>query len=349
MSLGRDAESSESLRVDVIAIASEESDYGSLLNQAFALKEGESFLDDFPVWGTKGPAETLRIGAYRREKLVASTSARVAHLKTPVGLMKVGLIGGVATLESWRGKGIASRLVTLAVDWLHQNQVGLVALWGSEYEMYQRLGFELCGEQVRLPLKEVLGSIELRGSSEPIVNGWRDSLFPLMKKRDSGLFFQESDLSWISEHKNVDWYSMGRSYAAIGRGIDMKGIVHEWSGPLHELKSLFREILKKYPEAQIISSRAGMKSFRAEVKEENIEYLALIKILDPVRVLHSYFPNLEVKAGQNDLGWTLQMGKNTVKGLSQGDLPQFLFGPSAGASSEEILPLPLWIWGLDSA
>src|SRR5262249_38311310 len=128
----------------------------SLLNRSFHVPPGRSYYDDFPVWQERHGQPVFRVGAFRDGDLAASALIREATLKTPTGPLAIGLIGGVATDERWRGHGLATQAVSLALEWAKARRHSVVLLWGSEHDLYRRLGFELCGVQSRLALEKVV-------------------------------------------------------------------------------------------------------------------------------------------------------------------------------------------------
>jgi GNAT superfamily N-acetyltransferase len=131
--------------------------FSNLLDLSFPVDKNSRFLDDFPIWDCKFHVDSVqRLGLFYGERLVSSCAVRygdlknlnpaLRHLTTPVIL-----IGAVATHPFWRGKGLASLLVDRAIAWGENQGAALALLWGSEHTFYQRLGFELCGEQIRVP------------------------------------------------------------------------------------------------------------------------------------------------------------------------------------------------------
>src|SRR5206468_8828729 len=109
------------------------------------------------------------------------------------GPLPVALIGAVAVAEKYRGAGLASQVVKVLTHWATEKKAALALLWGSEHTLYQRLGFELVGEQVRVPLS----SLKLGSSPAGVSQGWRPALFKALQSRVAGLLLQESDQPWI--------------------------------------------------------------------------------------------------------------------------------------------------------
>jgi predicted N-acetyltransferase YhbS len=252
-------------------------DFGALLDRCFPVAEGRRFFDDFPVWDPERAKAPVRLGLYQGERLVACAGLRMArlHSETPVAL-----IGAVASDAEFRGQGLASRLVSELVDRASTQGAALAMLWGSEHSMYSKLGFELSGAQVRAPLAE----LELPDERIQFQQGWSEGIFEALRRRGSGLLLEDSDLHWYRHHEGTFWFRVEeagkvKAYAALGRGIDLGGIVHEWGGEPDALGKLLAAIRRCIPEAELLGPTGvadfGLNRFASE-------HLALVRVLDPV-------------------------------------------------------------------
>ncbi|MCM2276885.1 MAG: GNAT family N-acetyltransferase [Oligoflexia bacterium] len=313
-----------------------------LLNASFPVPRGNSFLEDFPVWGFRGDETVFHLGGVRDGLLVSAAAARVARLKTPGGArVPVGLIGAVATHSCCRGEGLASRAVAKLLEWLSGQKVALVALWGSEHDLYRKLGFELCGIQRTLPL---------RGLELPVVpdsetrQGWTPALWQLLRERPLGLALEEQDRGWVEAHRNTRWYWRGEAsrptaYAALGKGIDLAGLVHEFGGQPDELRKLLAGIRREHPDAALLG-HSSLIPFAGN-SDGSHEYLCMARFMDlsndPERVFRAFLPDARYPAPLT------AEGPELVRRLFGGP------GMPAPEGAEGRLPLPLWFWGLDGA
>lgn len=267
-----------------------------LLNRSFPVPPGASFLDDFPAWGSKG-SDVLRVGGFFKGRLVSCAGARLSKLKTARGALPIGIVGAVASEKEFRGRGLASRAVESALDWLRNRGARLAVLWGSEHRMYQRLGFELCGMQGRIPLSEIHGIRKIGGKGlgkkglvggglgEGLGEGWTSGLFPRLQQREGGLELRESDRAWIKAHRNVKWIWSGSptrptAYAAIGKGMDLQGMVHEWGGSVPELMGVLAEVYLKWPDAVLLGPPRALERLGTSTSSLALEYLCMAKPLD---------------------------------------------------------------------
>ena len=327
----------------VMDVISSPEQLGRLLDQVFAVPAGMHFLEDFPVWDGRvgpGPEQVLRAGAFKGEQLVSSACVRLARLKTAAGnSLAVGIVGGVATDPQFRGRGLASAVVSLGVRWAEERGAALMLLWGSEHSLYRKQGFEPCGSQVRLPLS----SFNFDSAAEQVQEGWRPSLFPQIKSREGGLLLEDRDQSWYSAHRNVRWFWIGdpqrpAAYAALGRGIDLSGMVHEWGGDRLGLMKIFGHIKGLEPQATLLGGPSVLKKYGFVYDESPSECLCLAKVSKPEVVFEAFVPGERLDQ---------YLEPQWLATLSPPELSRLFFGPL----ETPILPfpLPLWVWGLDAA
>ena len=195
--------------------------------------------------------------------MLASAACRLAEMNLPgQPQLTVALIGGVATRSEARGRGYASRLLTLCLEWAQNRGAAVAFLWSGRGELYERLGFASSGTQLRVPLDSFLLAQRLEGVE------WRSGLTPaiereLIEKRSGGLLLRKRDLIWVRAHRNIDWQGLYRgrellAYAAIGKGIDLPHCVHEWGGRAEILPGFFAELSVRDPRLQLLLSPAQL-------------------------------------------------------------------------------------------
>ncbi|MGZ3698712.1 MAG: GNAT family N-acetyltransferase [Bdellovibrionota bacterium] len=340
---------SASFRMDLITDRADLGKFSGLLDRAFSVPREGAFLEDFPVWsdGTgPGPERLARLGIYSGSELVSCAGVRLAQLRTPNQPLPVALIGAVATDERYRGHGFASKTVQLAAEWARERGAAVALLWGSEHALYQRLGFDLCGEQVLAALPET-------SAHEPIHCGWTNGILGAMRKRQDGLLIENVDSAWISAHRNVLWYWTGTAgavtaYAAVGRGIDLQNVVHEWGGAREQLLGILGRIREDHPEARILGSPRLLENAKIPFDPGSTEFLCMARVLDPKALMRIWHPLTAFDAVSREDGWEVRINGISVPTLSEGELVRFFFGPGAPAFGG-LFPLPLWIWGLDAA
>lgn len=251
------------LLADTMVSAEQQRSWGSLLDRCFPVPPGAHFFDDFPVWALPSSPSILKLGVMDGAQVVGSTGARLVQVK---GVGKCALVGAVAIDPKYRGKGFASDLVTVARDWAFQNGASQVFLWGSEHTLYERLGFKLAGLQVRVSL----AGLDLGVPAPYYGTGWTPSLYGVLGRRTGGIELTPSDLSWVEAHKNVKWFWLGAShsptaYLALGKGIDLQGIVHEWGGEPEALRSLLAAVVAQLESSSLLFSPSLHVSYLSDV------------------------------------------------------------------------------------
>ncbi len=325
--------------------------YSDLLDLCFKVPQGSHFLDDFPVWNVqnqKNPSKFLRLAAFENQKMVSTASVRLADLYVNEDRLFVAILGAVATHPDWMRKGFAKQGIIQAIEWARQQGASFIALWGSEYEFYRSLGFELCGQQVRVPLK-CLPLSDVRQST--FNEGWNPAIWAMIKRRKSGLRVHEDDQKWFTAHKNVKWFwvgqpSMPKAYAALGKGIDLTGIVHEWGGDPAYLNELLFQIRQKYPETEMIGHSSLFQLYGYPFTESQMEFLCLAKVLNPHKIFKSYYPNIPFQSVLSKEGrWDITVHEMQYSSLTDGELTNLFFN----SHSRSPYPIPIWFWGLDAA
>lgn len=350
--------------VDLITAEKHGASFTSLLDHAFAVPAGSHFLDDFPVWNEQlvpNSHEMIRLGVFNKEDLVACCGVRIAQLVTtgPNSLC-VAIIGAVATREDQRGKGLATQVVSLGLQWAQERGAALVLLWGSEHRLYEKLGFDLCGIQHRIPLSQLVLNPQVQ-AIEDVKQGWTSSLYYVIRQRASGLALRLQDRVWYEAHKNVQWYWSGSeehptAYAAVGRGIDLKDVVHEWGGERKALEGILSKVKVNHPSAVLLGSPSLFDQQGWKLLDlSGVECLGLVNVLNPQKAFKSYCPetNLDEKYFSSVKG--ISMGRLLFGPVEQ-DLGQFgkleipsIVGHSTWSTGSSRFPFPLWVWGLDAA
>ena len=302
---------------------------GALLDQAFIPKGGSHYFDDFPIWKSESSTEIKRLGFFdSSDKLVATASARMAMVRI-VGIPErtpIAIIGAVATAPEARSHGLATKLVSELCAWADSRGAWMSVLWASQYEMYNRLGFELFGQQHRLPLADlpfVANPIEV-----PIHHGWNPNLMRHFLIRTEGIVHSAIDEGWISAHKNVQWVWTGdperpSAFLAYNRGIDLPDMIHEWGGQRDEIKPLIATVAKAQPSLQLLFHPCHKWILDLSQYEITSEHLGMVKVYDRMRS-HSLFRQFQ--------------------GLTYSEWISVVLG-----SPEQQAFFPVWFWGLDCA
>lgn len=248
---------------------------GLLLYEGFPVPQGKSFFDDFPVWNPTLPNPArFQLGAFISNRLVGSASLRFADYILNGKRYPIAMLGAVVTDAEFQKQGVASRLVEKLCAEADHREVKATMLWGSDLKFYSRFGFSAGGQQWRASL-QALSPIGKTGSD--IREGWSPRIFDFFRERREGVQYLSGDFAWLCKHKNVNWITKWQNgnptaYVAIGRGIDLSNLVHEFGGEENALLDLLS-----------FTSRAIPKSEQLFHPKHILQYPFLSKLISPVR------------------------------------------------------------------
>ena len=265
-----------------------------LLDQGFKVPRGQHYWDDFPIWSPhfSSLVQATLLGAFKKNQLAATASVRVAELHGPNGSLeqtiRVGIVGAVATDLHFRGQGLASLLIESCVKKARSLDAQLIVLWSGEREFYQKLGFRSFGKQSRVILEDVLLPQIASAEEQKVYQGYVPELFNLVRARKTGLCLQASDRVWFEAHKNVEWFFTGSpeqptAYAAVGRGVDLKGHIHEWGGSPRGLLQILTFLKTASPNLVLLGHPSLLGYYLGDgvLKQSSNEELCLGMCLDP--------------------------------------------------------------------
>ncbi|MBM4252218.1 MAG: GNAT family N-acetyltransferase [Deltaproteobacteria bacterium] len=154
-------------------------------------------------------------------------------------VLRVGLVGNVASAEGHRGKGYVRALISKLQNIAQSQGMDALILWSDLVEFYQKFGFQSCGRELRWHFtRDRLSRISDRSHtfvsaltpSQSDLKSMLRSRFPvpLTLRRTTDEFRQLLKIPHLSL-----LVSQGSttSYVIIGKGCDMTCVVHEWGAP----------------------------------------------------------------------------------------------------------------------
>ena len=263
-----------------------EKKFNQLVSIAFGSKEKTGFLENFPVWKNGSGAKIKRWMITDQGRLLSTVAVRQCELKLDGEKVKMSLIGGVATDPEARGKGYATQLLESAIDYSRGQGAHLVALFGSEFGFYARLGFLPAGKQYRIPLSDFAMPQTQSQMSFEIREGYDPQVLELMILRGTGLAIEASCERWIPAHQNTRWICAWdakrnlKAFAAIGRGIDLVGFIHDWAGEKAALDEIFSYLEIRQPnELQLLGPAYEYHRLKIPIGKALYDPLCLAKPL----------------------------------------------------------------------
>ena len=151
---------------------------------------------------------------------------------------KVGLIGNVVSCPSVRGKGYIRKLFEQVHERCLKEDIRALILWSDLNEFYKKLGFTPFGSERRITLS--FPKISQKGDSDiKLVAPGNLSLQLLQKalclRPQLAYTIQRSLREYMELLTIPECYLFGyfqnsdlKSFAIVGKGSDMRGVIHEW-------------------------------------------------------------------------------------------------------------------------
>lgn len=302
--------------------------------------------------------------------------AHLAEARVGPRRVRTGMIGLVYTDPSQRGRGLARACIEAALERLAARGAQLALLWSDLDGFYTRLGFRRAGiERLHLVDRTALRRARARLGGRftvrpPAASDW-PALEALYGAKTSGIVRPSGALARLAAAPECRIAVAERSgrpvaYAAVGRGDDLRGVVHEWAGDPAGVLACLEPLMAGAERVGFLSGpavEAPVPALRAAGAEPHTRPLGWMRILDPQglwRALAAGVPELEHAELAYKYGrLALHAGARSAP-LEEGDALALLFGPCppAGALApldpataralSRAAPWPLFLWGFDS-
>ncbi len=287
-------------------------------------------------------------------------------------VLEAGMIGLVYTDPAHRRRGLATRCVEACVRDLARAGAAVAVLWSDRHAFYERMGFHAAGHEAMLRIPtSMLPTVALRPPASvttgpPRLEEW-DALEPLIHAHPGFALREPGALRRLAAAPDcrvcVARDANGPvAYAALGRGDDFPGVVHEWAGDpggvvacLEALGAGADEIAllcgPEAPEPAPSLRRAGARHFEG--------VLGLVRLLDPAALLAAAHPESGLQAGGPPEAPWIRRGNDRVS-LGPAEFVRTVLGPGLSQQGRRSLPdewaarlgaltaPPFFLWGFDS-
>jgi predicted N-acetyltransferase YhbS len=267
--------------------------------------------DEFPLLvGPRNPGRSLILR--ERGAIVSHAAWRRLTLCTGERRVSAAGIGLVTTSSGQRGRGLASRVISGCLQAARREGIEVAVLFGRPSALYFRLGFVLAGRE------RVTQVAPKAGASKAGIRcgGPEDAkqLLPLLERQPLRVSRGAEEFEALLGIPDTHLYLVehgGRpaAYCVMGKGRDLRGVIHEWAGDSGALDLLLRGVAALRGESLWVIGPEPVAPPAAGKSE--IGPLAMFRVLDPEAL------------GSDD--------------------PVALFG-----DPETPARVPLYVWGLDS-
>lgn len=218
----------------------------AFVDEAFGRTPDISLVHDFPTALGRSNLDHIFVGSIE-DTLVTAAAALVRTWQTSVGPLRTACLGSFFTPVSFRGRGYSAALQQWTLERLRGEGVDWAMLWTQQPELYHGRGFRTLGREVHGRLEDIdLGSTpsgysvrEARRSDIPSLQAlyrghrWRSE----REATDFALHLdpRTSQVLVLENGRGVE------AYAAVGKGRDFRGYVHEYGGKPELVHCLWAE------------------------------------------------------------------------------------------------------------
>ncbi|SMF55344.1 GNAT family N-acetyltransferase [Pseudobacteriovorax antillogorgiicola] len=236
---------------------------------------------------------------FHDDRIVAHANLWPRDLMDSLGqrVAKVGLIGNVATDESYRGQGFMKQLFQSLESKAILADLEALILWSDLSLFYQKLGFQSLSQewhhQFDLRHRRGAGNFRLIPSDEiHLVDP--TTLLAIRTSTRYTLHRSPNEFLEMLHIPNLDLcleYGIHNeviAYCITGKGYDMIGVIHEWGAPsIDHLVNMIRFVQEsfKFPEIILLSPGTLAKSRRKQLDARATKTvkgpMGLVKLLKP--------------------------------------------------------------------
>lgn len=324
---------------------------------------------EYPLVFNQSNRQNLR-AIFDGENIVAHAAIKYMIIKNTVGLFKVAAIGSVVTAPEYRNQGLSQKILKSCLDSAHDEGADFAILWTDLYDFYRKLDFELAGIEIGAVIERELDVPQnnLRFLCSEKIDP--SALLQIYTRHTVGSIRSLEEVKKCLAIPNARVYTawdnqnLLKAYAIEGKGADLKGYVHEWGGNVPELMALFSHIRKAHNAPITIIMPSVSQNLLRELQKHQVTinegYLGMIRPLrleNLISKLHRHARSMGITDfvfNKNaDGSFTIGRGDLIFSTSDLKTLTRVLFGPYDSTSDvsklNPILPIPMWIWGWDSA
>jgi GNAT superfamily N-acetyltransferase len=299
------------------------------------------------------------------------------ELALPDVRVRAGFIGSVVTHPDFRGRGLASRVLARAEKTLAERGAIVAILWGDDQGFYARRGYRPFGAEVDFAISHDVASqlpepVGVRAFDIEDAHALHD-LYAAHPERVTREREETRALLGAPDMEVLVCERWGKiaGYSCLGRGRDLREVVHEWAGDAQTVTMLVRAHMEKRtargdegdlyvmapPSAKDLSARLTAAGALASTG-----ILGLAKLVDPLGAAKVCAARLDRRGGIHVRAAGEKIEFTGGRGHWEGTPSEVLELLFAARGTNELsrsvarkiegwgsaLPLTPFVWGLDS-
>jgi GNAT superfamily N-acetyltransferase len=229
------------------------------------LRGGGSLAEEYPLlFGERAAGELCALE--EQGEVRAACALLVRELVCGRERLRVGLLGSVCTHEAHRGRGLGGRLLECAEARLAELGCTLAWLWADDAGFYERRGWRRAGCEVVVALDRAVLAGVARDERARVRAAAPDDSAALHRLYESHAARVDRTLGETRALLRCGGVATlvlerGRdviAYACLGRGADLAGCLHEWAGAPDDVLALAREHLARTSARELFLMTPGV-------------------------------------------------------------------------------------------
>lgn len=174
------------------------------------------------------------LSAFVGDRMISHCAFRTATIRTDQGPRTIALLGSVATDPEWRRRGLASQLLSVAIDDCREQGVQAILLWAQAPGLYQKIGFVPGPEEPTYRME-----IDPHQPPDPRVRlatiDDHPRLHELHEQKPVGIDRRMAAMTGLLTTPGMwtcvlEQRGQVQAYACMGKGADLQNWWHEFGG-----------------------------------------------------------------------------------------------------------------------
>ena len=284
----------------------------------------------YPYAYGDGNLDNMRIIKINK-KIVSHAAIYQRFVNTADGLLlKIGCIGGVATLPDYRGKGYATIILNDCIKKMEKEDYDISILWTGTPEFYRKLGWEWAGKEYWFNLNSgnvfLLPAYNKKITLETSIDDY-SQIREIYEKKLLRSERKPEDYPLLFNMQRKLFYQRNGKITAYVLISDENGVL-EHGGETYAVLSILRRLIeqKDFPSLKVFMPPQdnGLPNCLEKLNfPKNSSYMGMIRVINQERFLKKF-------------------GTKMVESCSSDRLIKLFFGPEK--VSDKFAPLVFYLW-----